>query len=231
MKEVESEKDGHAQGHFLAGCRRQTEDNADENAHQASGNDQVHGVVERFAAHLNQEDHFDVVGRRARAIRTVVNEFTWNLQTRSERHRRDRRRMKWRLAYTGHIPRATFEIIVFERLIAGHTVRLLRQQVRQVAFVVADFVILREDDLARIVRPRCKTHLALLRIEREILDVDATRRFVDGWRHPVHFARVHENYFGLECHFVVAIYGVMQRRVAVDGANLSLPALLKRTTS
>ena len=63
LKEVESEKNGHAQRHFLARCCREAEDNADQDAHQACGNDQVHGVVERFAAHLNQEDHFDVIGR------------------------------------------------------------------------------------------------------------------------------------------------------------------------
>ncbi len=62
-----------------------------------------------------------------------------------------------------------------------------------------------------IVGPRTKLHETLLLVEGEELDVDFTRGLVNCWWIPRYFARVVQNCFGHDGHFIVSISAETRR--------------------
>ena len=115
-------------------------------------------------------------------------------------------------AYANDIPCAALQVIVFVGFVTSDADHVLGQELGEFVFRVAFFAVRRKDHFTCVVRPRGETHFTFLRVEREEFHIDTTRRFVDGRRDPLHFARMHENDFGFEGHLVVSIYSDRRRR-------------------
>lgn len=60
-------------------------------------------------------------------------------------------------------------------------------------------------DLETVVCPRAELHDAGLLVEREVLDVNLTGALVDGWRLPLHTARVVQGRFRRERHLEITV--------------------------
>ena len=56
-----------------------------------------------------------------------------------------------------------------------------------------------------MVGPDAELHLALLFVVRKVLDLDVTLTLVDGWRLPLHLARVFNGGLRHHCNDVVAV--------------------------